>query len=56
MAYDTEDKIQILIADDSALNREILKNILEKRYAVVEASSGQEAMDLMQDGATEFAG
>ncbi len=34
----------ILIVDDEATNREILKNIFEKRYEILEAENGEEAI------------
>ena len=45
-----EEKI-ILIVDDDAINRIVLNGILKlHRYTVVEASSGQEALDYLEQG------
>lgn len=41
-------KQKILIADDAALNREILIEILKDDYEIVEASDGQEALVILQ--------
>lgn len=41
-------KKKILIADDSQLNRELLIDILEQRYDIVEASNGAEAIEILE--------
>jgi CheY-like chemotaxis protein len=39
----------VLIAEDNATNRELLRELLEMRgYAVVEACNGQEALDMVE--------
>lgn len=37
---------KILIVDDEFINREILKEILQDEYCLIEASNGQEAIDI----------
>lgn len=39
---------QILIVDDSAMNRAILSDILEKDYRILEASSGEECLEVLR--------
>ena len=41
-------KSTVLIVEDQALNRQILRHILETEYAVVETSNGREALDMLQ--------
>ena len=41
---ETEYKKRILIVDDSPMNREILRGMLEERYDICEAENGQEAV------------
>lgn len=48
-------KQQILIVDDSDLNREILSAMLENDYNILEASNGQECLDIMQQFGTGIA-
>lgn len=43
-------KNEILIVDDSKINREMLRLILEDEYDIVEASNGQEAIDIIEKG------
>lgn len=40
----------ILIVEDSAINRKILKGILEPDYIILEAENGQVALDMLRDG------
>ena len=42
-------KKKILIADDSQLNRELLVDILEGQFDIVEAANGAEAIDALAD-------
>ena len=43
-------KYKILLADDSSVNKDYLKSILEKHnFEVTEASSGQEALDAIEN-------
>ena len=45
-------KQQILIVDDSEINREILKEILKEDYRILEAANGEECLEqLERDGA-----
>ncbi len=54
-ALRSEIKQQILIVDDSDLNREILSAMLEDEYKILEASNGQECLDIMQQFGTGIA-
>jgi CheY-like chemotaxis protein len=41
--------INVLVAEDNAVNRELLRELLESRgYNVMEASDGQEALQMME--------
>jgi CheY-like chemotaxis protein len=47
--------IKILIAEDNAVNRELLRELLELRgYAVVEACDGQEALQMIEQAQPEL--
>ncbi len=48
-------KQQILIVDDSDMNRAILSAMLEDEYKILEASNGQECLDIMQQFGTGIA-
>jgi two-component system, cell cycle response regulator DivK len=40
---------RVLIAEDNAVNRELLRELLETRgYSVIEACNGQEALDMIE--------
>lgn len=41
-------KQQILIVDDSEINREILKEILKKDYRILEAANGEECLEQLE--------
>jgi two-component system cell cycle response regulator DivK len=42
---------QVLIAEDNAVNRELLRELLESSgYSVIEACNGQEALDIIEEG------
>lgn len=43
-------KNQILIVDDSEINREMLRLILEDEYDIVEAGNGKEAVEIIEKG------
>ncbi len=45
----------LLIADDVMINRELLKDIFEGEYKILEASNGQEAIDLLDSHKDEIA-
>ena len=45
---------QLLIVDDSEIDREILKSILEKEFEVVEANNGYSAVKMIQSGILKF--
>lgn len=40
---------KILIVEDSAINRQILKKMLDQEYDIIEAVNGQEALDILKD-------
>ena len=39
----------ILVIDDSAINREIVKYTFSSRYQVIEAENGQQGLELLKD-------
>ena len=41
-------KKQILVVEDNQLNRELLREILDEQYAVLEAENGQEALEILE--------
>ncbi len=41
-------KKRLLIVDDTELSREMMKNMFQKQYEVLEAGNGQEALDLLE--------
>ena len=45
---------QLLVVDDSEIDREILRNILEKEFEVVEANNGYSAVKMIQSGILKF--
>ena len=45
---------QLLLVDDSEIDREILKSILEKEFEVVEANNGYSAVKMIQSGILKF--
>ncbi len=46
---------QILVVEDNALNREMLKIILSEQYAVLEAENGREALDILGKSGKDIA-
>jgi CheY-like chemotaxis protein len=47
--------IKILVAEDNAVNRELLRELLEARgYTVLEACNGQEALDMIEQALPEL--
>ena len=42
------DKLRVLIVDDSAMNRELLTEMLQSDYYILEAKNGQTCIDTMQ--------
>lgn len=48
MQQDSRKKSKILLADDSEMNREILKDMLGDEYDLMEAADGVQAIELMQ--------
>lgn len=47
-------KQKILVVDDSALNRELLAEMLSDNYKICEAQNGQEAVELLADHWREY--
>ena len=47
-------KQKILVVDDSALNRELLSEMLSDDYKICEAQNGQEAVELLADHWREY--
>ena len=45
---------QLLVVDDSEMNREILKEILGKEYRILEACDGNEALEMLEQYGTEI--
>lgn len=45
---------QLLVVDDSEMNREILKEILGKEYQILEACDGEEALKMLEQYETEI--
>ena len=45
---------QLLVVDDSEMNREILKEILGKEYRILEACDGEEALKMLEQYGTEI--
>lgn len=45
----------ILIVDDIMINREILRNIFEEQYNILEAENGKEAIDILEEKKNEIA-
>lgn len=43
-----------LIVDDMEINREMLAEILEKEYSIIQAADGQQAIDLLMDEGDEI--
>ncbi len=58
-ANSINDKIRmkdtLLIADDAEINRELLKDIFEEQYAILEAADGAEAIDLIKQHSDRIA-
>ena len=48
------DKQKILIVDDSEMNRDLLIDILEDQYDIVEAENGAEAVAILLQQRTDF--
>lgn len=46
--------LQLLVVDDSEMNREILKEILGKEYRILEACDGEEALKMLEQYGTEI--
>ena len=46
---------KVLIVDDVAINRDILSEMLENRYGVIEAENGKEALDVISSRGEELA-
>ena len=48
------EKQKILIVDDSEMNRDLLIDILEDQYDIVEAENGAEAVAILLQQRTDF--
>ena len=48
------DKFKVLVVDDSKFNRELLAEILQDSYEVVEAENGKEALSLLSINPTDY--
>lgn len=48
-------KQQLLIIDDSEINREILCDILDEDYRILQASNGEEGLELLQEHGCDIA-
>lgn len=46
---------KVLIVDDSTFNRQVLKNILQDEYTIIEATNGREAMEVVEARRKEIA-
>ncbi len=46
---------KILVVDDSKFNRQVLKNILEEDYEILEAENGKEAFEIIEERMKEIA-
>ncbi len=44
-----ESEKSILVVDDNAINREVLREILKTEYSVREAENGEEALRIMRE-------
>lgn len=45
---------KVLVVDDSEINRTILNEILRSEYEIIEAESGEEALDILQKNKNEI--
>lgn len=54
MGNDRANKYRILIADDSELNRELLSEMLQEEYDIVEAKDGKEAVAILREQSQEI--
>ena len=51
---DGQERPLVLIVDDSAFNRELLADMLQPEYAIIEAGSGMQALEILNDHAEEI--
>lgn len=54
IATHDENRETILIVDDSAMNRMLLSDILADTYNIIEAEDGEQAIDILQQHASEI--
>lgn len=52
--YKNESKPKVLIVDDSAINREVLAEILQNEYNIVQADGGATGMEIIKEYGTEL--
>ena len=50
-----EERDTLLIADDVMINREMLKDIFEGKYKILEAANGEEAIELLENNKDKIA-
>lgn len=48
-------KNTILIVDDADINRDLLRNIFEEQFPILEAADGEEAIEVLKDKSAEIA-
>ena len=54
MALKREQRYTILVADDSEMNRSILRSMLEESYDIIEAEDGIQAVAILQQKEQEI--
>jgi diguanylate cyclase (GGDEF)-like protein len=48
------ERLNVLIADDSRMNRELLSSMLEDQYDITQAEDGEQAVELLRGDASRF--
>lgn len=51
---ESTDKLEILIVDDSELNRELLAGMLEDEYEIYQVENGKKAIDILEENREQF--
>ena len=49
MSRPKKNSARILVVDDSALNREMLNDMLSDDYDIIEAANGEEALNILKE-------
>ena len=44
-----QNSAQLLVVDDSAINREMLSDMLSDNYSIIEAANGEEALNILKE-------